>query len=173
MLAQWPDWIDPVLFAEKQRTLSGQLELASLPRLVAMLFERTGQVVAELAFAKQGNWSVVEGRVQATLLLQCQSCLERLTWVIDTHMKLAVVASLDEIAQMPEDYEPWLVEGHNASLRDLVEEELLLALPAIPRHAEGACLGAVDSPRDVTAPHTPLRHHPFAILADLKKSGEL
>jgi len=173
MLAQWPDWIDPVLFAEKQRELSGALELAKFPRLVEILFEQTGQAVVDLHFAKYDNWAIVEGRVKAILPLQCQVCLSRLDWAVDAHLKLAVVASLDEIAQLPEDCEPWLVEGHRASPRDLVEEELLLAIPVIPQHAEGNCRVTSDLSRNVTQPNAPASHRPFSILANLKKSGEL
>jgi uncharacterized protein len=51
-------------------------------------------------------------------------------------------------------------------LADIVQEELLLALPVIPQH--GAC-GPAAPIKKLPPPSVPERPNPFAVLAKLKQ----
>lgn len=159
-----PDYIDPLAFAEKRRRLKGSLSLARMTRLADLLMDTSGEATVELLFERQGRHAVVELKVSADLSLQCQCCLESLSWPVETQVTLAVVRSIDEANLLPESLEPLLLEEDNVALVDLVEHELVLAVPTIPQHEQ--CETPVEGGEALTANG---RKNPFAQLSDLKK----
>ena len=77
--------------------LSGELALDQLPRLSEELPEPRTAVEYELAFGRdEQNRAAVNGRVKATLFLQCQRCLGILEYPVDREISLALVEGLDE-----------------------------------------------------------------------------
>jgi uncharacterized protein len=128
-----------------------------------------------LEFGHDGDGrGVISGAVTADLPLLCQRCFEVYPLKVETPISLALVAGLDEAKALPERYDPLLVEDRLIRPADLIEDELILAIPAIPRHAEGLCQrpalpvaegeqGASQS--DVEAGG---RRRPFAVLASLR-----
>lgn len=173
MLEQLPELIDPLLCAEKRRTFKGEIALSAFPRLIDALAETTGTVAFSMAFDKQGRMAVLEGHVGATLPLTCQNCLQTLAWPVAIEFKLGIVTSLDEANLLPEAYEPLIVGEDKIPLRDIIEEELLLSLPAFPKHTEGNC--SSDKKRFNAVPEEPAaerRDNPFSVLAKLKNTGD-
>ena len=73
--------------------------------------------------------------------------------------------------RLPERYDPLVVSGQTLSVAALVEEEILLALPAIPRHEGEACTAAKASDlqqRQENDVSEASAANPFAVLAQLK-----
>jgi uncharacterized protein len=171
MVDHLPEFIDPLALAEKRRQFKGSLSLSKMPRVQALewLSERNTEVGFELRFEKDGKVVVVIGRVEAELQLQCQCCLGVLPWSVHSPVKLGVVKTLAEADLLPESYEPLLLEEDNIALVDIVQDEILLALPTIPQH--GTCEPARQTQKKETAPDSPKRPNPFAVLAELKKSN--
>jgi len=48
--------------------------------------------------------------------------------------KFALINSEEEIELLPEEFEPYLVEGDEQSIIELIEDELLLCLPMVTIH---------------------------------------
>ncbi len=166
MVEHLPERIDPLALAEKRRQFKGSLPLSQLVRLQDVLLNPEGLVRFELRFGKDGKLSAVTGSVEAYLELQCQCCLGPIAWPVDSQVKLALVGSIDEADLLPESYEPLLLEEETILLTDIIQEELLLAIPSIPQH--GQC--KASAPKEVAKmPDTPKRPNPFAVLAELKK----
>lgn len=162
MLDPLPDVLDPFVYAEKHRHLHGELDLARLDRLAGSLLERSGNVSIDLHFARDGRVPCITGRVAASLVLECQCCLESMAWPVNVEVSLGVVRTVDESLRLPDSVEALIVgaEGE-VSLADIVQDELLLAIPAIPRHPD-CKLAAASEPVAAERPH------PFAALAQLK-----
>jgi len=59
-------------------------------------------------------------------------------WPITVKSRIALVSDYDAADRVPEGLEVFLVEADSISVRDLVDEEILLALPNVARHAEGS-----------------------------------
>ena len=171
MSHQLPKYIDLVLFAEKERNLDGEIQLSTLSRLQDVLYDNSGSVVFELSFAKQGRLPVLHGSIQAMLKLRCQSCLQIIDWPIKSKFKLGIVATMDEANLLPDDYDPLLIEEEKIALKDIIEEELLLSVPAFPKH-ETNCFKSrqeIDISNNVLQPEP---ENPFSVLAKLKNTGE-
>ncbi|MBV8272976.1 MAG: DUF177 domain-containing protein [Cupriavidus sp.] len=114
----------------------------------------------------------VDGRVW----LDCQRCLGVYPESIATKMRFEVVASeaaADE-APMDEDDVDVIVGSKKFSVLELVEDEVLLALPTAPKHAvcpavhESLVTGADGEVEPEAAPAEEKRPSPFAALAGLK-----
>jgi len=157
-----PDAVDPVAFAEKRGHLVGRLAIGDLDRIAPMVKNLDGYVDLDLQFGKQGRLPLIEGRVAAQLVLECQCCLGPMEWNIDSKVRLGIVESVDAALLLPEDTEALIVEPDSeVLLADIVQDELLLAIPVIPQHDD--CHLPGETPAPVEA-----RRNPFASLADLK-----
>lgn len=157
-----PDAVDPVAFAEKRGRLVGRLAIGDLDRLAPMVKNPEGHVDLDLQFGKQGRLPLIEGRVAAQLVLECQCCLGPLEWNIDSKVRLGIVESVDAALLLPEDTEALIVEPDvEVLLADIVQDELLLAVPVIPQHDDCHLPGETPAPAEA-------RRNPFASLADLK-----
>lgn len=140
--------------------LAGSLQDEDVSLSVALSVRPLPGPVAALA---------VEGRVSGILPMACQRCLETVPVQVEQEFRLAVTASGDE-ETLPADFEPWpLIEGP-VSLGQLIEDELLLALPLVPMHEQqdecgelAAELAALEQ-EGSSAP----ADNPFAVLEKLK-----
>jgi uncharacterized protein len=162
MLDHLPHRIDPYEFVEKKRRIKGKLPFAGMDRLRDVVLNLDDAASVELEFSRQGRVAAIKGWIEATLVLQCQVCLEALDWPVASEVHLGVVGTIDEADTLSEPFEPLLVEADSpVELADIIQDELLLALPAVPQHADCRL-----SKAEVKAEG---RKHPFAALAQFKK----
>ena len=105
----------------------------------------------------------LNGQVEGELQLQCQACLAHYTWSPDLTIDLVIVGSEDEESRLMRDCEPLLVQDDRLMLQELVEDEVLLALPLLRRcpTCENRQVAAVE----VDEPDT---SRPLAALKNLK-----
>ena len=144
-----PAAIDGLAFARAAGMLKGRLAIESLPRLAqsgcsgsVLDFVLTGAInergKPELRLAVFGN-----------VRLQCQRCLGNLDFPLQVEAQLELAASEAEILAAEDDVERTVAE-RDMNVADLVEEEVILALPMVPKHeqcraAEGSDEGARPS----------------------------
>ena len=72
--------------------------------------------------------------VAASVPLVCQRCMGRVDVPVVAESRVVLVAVPAEADKLPAGMESFFAEGGRVALRDLVEEELMLALPLVPRH---------------------------------------
>ena len=166
MLDRSTEYFDPFIIAERGRSYKGTIPLSQLGRLGDTLIDNKGVAQYELLFAKEDKVCTLAGRVTADLVLECQVCLDKMICPVAADTRLGIVSSLDEAAMLPDEYEPLLVVERKITLKEIVEEELLLAIPIIPRHEQCSIANVVDqSPMQK-------KDNPFSVLADLKLTGD-
>lgn len=137
MSREYPDWVDPWKAAEGRRTFSGSMPMSRMPRLMALLDPPAGEArfTARFGFDEQQN-VVIRIVVDAELPLICQRSLRRYLERVHRESELGVLGSLAEEPLLPGNYEPVLVESGRLALQTLVEDELLLGVPQVPRDPE-------------------------------------
>lgn len=163
MLNRIPEFIDPVQLADKRGVVQGEITVQGMARLADLLLDHSSTVNVALFFSREGKLPFIEGQIKTSLQLKCQSCLQALPWVVSSTVKLGIVNSIDQANRLPEEYEPLLVEQERIALRDLIEDEILLALPVYPKH-EHACFQFASGQEDLKAQPTSVKN-PFSILA--------
>jgi uncharacterized protein len=159
--------IDGFEFAAAGGSVRGAWPVSVFPRLRDVLHDDSGSV----EFALQGGRdfhgrSLLELHAKARLQLICQRCLGAVACTLEPRSTLLLAATQSEIDAEPITPEmPERVVAHREmAVRDLVEDELLLALPVAPRHEDCSAQGRA-------APQG--RQKPFATLRGLLrgKSG--
>ena len=171
-----PVHIDPLRLVEARRVLHGSLPLAEMPRLLESVSDAEGDVTVSLEFGVDVEGiRYMRGSLQAQVTLECQRCLESMVFPIDSQFALALVRSMEQAEALPSHYEPLLLDGEPLFLRDVIEDELLLTLPIIPRHEEAECSVTADALRtkdlQTDADRTD-KPNPFSVLANLKIDGK-
>lgn len=171
MLARLPDFIDPRQFARVGRILEGELELAEMGRLSSLLFSDSGKVDIKLMFdIDESGLGVVKGELNAELEMTCQRCMQGTQVEVSVDVMLGIISKESQAEQLPESYEPLLVTSDEMKLADIVEDELILALPVVAIHSPEQCSvqQVTEFERgDETQPATQ-KENPFAVLATLK-----
>jgi len=141
MSRRLPEFIDPFHLVEKRQVLKGVISLSRMKRLASLLVDTDGIAELEIHFGRdEAGLPLVRGTLSTSVRLQCQRCLGDLKVNIDTEFTLGVVSSLNEARSLPENNEPLVVEEVPMPMADLVEDEILLALPAVAVHPEGQCV---------------------------------
>ncbi|MBB1076154.1 DUF177 domain-containing protein [Rhodoferax sp. 4810] len=133
-----PDLLDPWRAAARREQYAGALALAIFPRLQPLLVstDADAAVTYQIQFGiDRDGRAVVTGTLETTLQVVCQRCLGTLALPVNATLNLALLRDLDALEQLPECYEPLLVEERLIPPHQFIEDELLLAVPAIPRHA--------------------------------------
>ncbi len=141
MARDFPDFVDPWKAAEGQRMFFGTMPLQRMKRLAPLLAATEGEARFEVSFYfdRQRN-AVINVAVKADLVLLCQRSLTPYTEMVQRTSLLAVIRDIAEQDMMPANYEPLILESgeHEAGKLDmleLIEDELLLALPQIPKNS--------------------------------------
>lgn len=100
---------------------------------------------------------------------ECQRCLQPVALPLALKTTLRFVRGEDEAARLDAESEDDVLALERAfDLRALVEDELLLALPLVPRHEQCPQPLAVP-PQPEAEAEAPVRENPFAALARLRR----
>jgi uncharacterized protein len=169
-----PRRLDVQAFAAARASLAGEWPQESFTRLADSLLARPGDTVPPPAtWSAMGEQRSGTGREQTWLhlqagcsvTLQCQRCLQPLALDLAVDRWLRFVEGEDEAARLDEESEDdVLALTRSLDLHALVEDELILALPIVPRHEvcpDPLPTEAQDEPE--SAPN------PFAALAALRR----
>jgi uncharacterized protein len=175
MSREYPDWISPNRAAEGKRIFSGTIPIARMKRLAGVLVNAPGEAAFTAAFRTDLDGRVViDLEVEAALPLICQASLEVYDEQVKRYSELAVVDEDYVQAELPENYEPVQTENGRLAIASLVEDELLLGLPQIPRKpglenveysTGGQTIKRVD-------PSEGVKKNPFAALQGMLKRDE-
>ncbi|MAL98658.1 YceD family protein [Hydrocarboniclastica marina] len=132
---------DPYKLSEQGVTLEGSVPVSALKRVRDLLVKDEGSVSAVLGFGRdEENRRVVNGELEALIWVTCQRCLEPMQEHVRSRFSLAIVGDDDAAKQIPSQYEPLETHrGGGIKVRELVEDELLLAMSPFPMHPEQDC----------------------------------
>jgi len=177
MSRDFPDWIDAERAAQAERRFSGDVRIEWMPRIVDLLDAPAADDVIAFEVAASldespGNANIVRlgVHVHGAVPMTCQRTLARFMQPIDSRSEVAVVASERAVEGLPENLEPKLVPEGRLRLVELIEDELLLALPLVPRDPASA---PVENAGDVIERAEPEEgDSPFAELARLRRGDD-
>ena len=161
-----PAVVDVWRMVAAKRFLEGTLPLSAFGRLRSSLTDTEGECRFSLEFGRDAmDQPFVEVRADADLPLLCQRTLERYLQPVSVVQRLGLITSEAQEDALPEGMEPLLV-AENAEIRpiDLVEDELILALPVVPINPESTLPDAVRVPDE----DNEVKPNPFSALAALK-----
>lgn len=178
-------------FIDSESPLAGDSPLADLPRLAQgvppevpldhvepVQWRAQGRLVAQRV-GEPHRW--LDLQAHAVLPWTCQRCLQPVVLPVDVERTIRFVADEALAAELDADMDDdVLVVSRAFDLLDLIEDELIMASPLVPRHDEcpqppkmSVSDPGVDDEGQAPggAGDDPARKNPFAVLAQLKKGG--
>jgi len=130
--------IDGLQYARAAMEQRGRLGIEQMPRLARMQCSTEG-LEYRLSGGRASNGELcLRIGVRGELQLPCQRCLGPLTLAIAVDAELQLAESVREIARADDDIDRVLA-SRRMDVGQLVEDEVILALPMVPRHE--ACPG--------------------------------
>ena len=143
-LHAWYSRRDLESLADREGVLSGELQLSKLTRLVGMLHSDAGSVRASLRFGQRrdGRW-VVELTYTAAVQFTCQRCLEPFRHELAGCANVVLVDAESAPAEAPEGPEAFELADGQFSPAELIEDELIVSMPLVPKHERLADCGSV------------------------------
>lgn len=168
-----PRNLDVAAAAAASASLSGRWPLSGFSRLIEGT-PADSPAGGDVTWSVHGQQRLVPGgdaeiwlhlAAQAPVGRECQRCLQPLMLDLEVSRSLRFVASEAVAAALDaESEDDVLALGDGLDLHELVEDELLLALPLVPTHAQ--CPQPL--PRLAGDDKLEAAAHPFAALAGLK-----
>ena len=171
--------LDVAAFAKAGGALEGRWPLRKFLRLTeSAVTDALPAEGADVAWRARGEARPVRGGESQVWLhvgaetevpLECQRCLKPVDMPLAIERSFLFVHGEDAAAQLDTDSEDDVLALTRAlDLHELVEDELLLALPIVPRH--DVCPEPLVTARDADEPLDE-KPNPFAALAALQRSG--
>jgi uncharacterized protein len=132
-------WYTPAeieALARRRASFQGEFSLAELKRLAGYLRAEDGLVRVRLEFDAGGaGWQTVRLAFDAALHATCQRCLEIFEFEIEDEVSFGIVAHAAMVNRLPEQIEPLVLDEDRFSPIQLIEDELIVAVPYAPKHA--------------------------------------
>ncbi|HWW19622.1 MAG TPA: YceD family protein [Steroidobacteraceae bacterium] len=158
--------------SDARAILDLDIPLAELPGLPVELIVGGGPLRVQVQFGREQGFMVAEVALRGELALTCQRCMGPMPWQVDVSSPVLLIESEAQADGAPAERESYLAAEGRVSLAGLAAEELLLALPIVPLHADGAeCdeTGVAATAEPVAAEQGTAR--PFADLRALLEQG--
>lgn len=155
--------------AKKGFEIQGKMPIKQLKRLTESLLSDQGELAVELKFDRIGPVPFINGHITTELQLKCQRCMKAMPYPVDIKFKLGLVLNEEQMDKLPDDAEPYLIETDNNHLPDMLEEELLLALPLVAMH-EFDCSDYLQTQKSEQQDKVEIseeKENPFSVLKDL------
>ncbi len=172
MLGGWSKPREVAKLADTRAEFEFAIPVSELPGIPAELSLSDEPVRVVLRFAREQGAAVAHVEVRASLRPLCQRCLAPMNLEVSSSSRVAVIETAAAAETVPGEMETFLAPDGRCDLSALAAEELLLALPVVPRHAESErCAAAVAATAPVDASATPAAapdtQRPFADLRTL------
>ena len=180
----YPEHTDVTKLFARNGSIGAVLPLSRLQRLVAALADpglaaATGvRVDLDFGHDDEGRRRL-RGKLQATVPQLCQRCLQPLQQELHCNLDVLVLDSEQELKELPESAsvttDAIVDETGELDLLALIEDELLLSLPLVPRHEDAGCSAVLNDLKHRagdegdSADGPGKRPNPFAVLATLKQ----
>ncbi len=167
MSARLPKTVDVRKYADTGRHLQGVLDGSLCQRLSGAIDHFEGDIEIDLQFERDvENRRIITGEVSTNVAVICQRCLEDVVYPLQCNVALGVIIDETQAEQLPSSLEPVLIDDEPLSLVDLVEDELILALPSVITHEQCEAPLKLDKP----VVEEQKRDNPFAVLKNFKVS---
>lgn len=173
-----PKEIDPVKAARSEHTFEGRLPFSDFPRLKELLCldENTqkGQIEFEWTFfVNEKQQTCASLKLLGEFPLVCERCQKPCKIKLNELIPMQVVKSEEEAENLPLAVEPILVNAENqCDTLEIIEDELILALPMIPMHLEEKDCSFSQNKAYYPAEKDNSTYKPFANLSKVFDSKE-
>jgi len=170
-----PTALDVRKAAVREAGIRGVLNPAELQRFRSLLAGDDGAIQVAMRFSRdEEDRYVIHLDIEADVVVTCQRCLESMPEHLSCENTLAVVWSDRQAAALPRHLDPLILAEQSCNPRDVVEDELILALRPFSYHDNDACRERLAAYSDGPAAEGAgeQKSNPFDVLASLKRDTD-
>lgn len=143
----------------------GVIEFSALARLAGKLESDQGEIMVDFEFTDSDyDCPVLKGRLETSLIVECQRCLKGMDLAMKIEFRLLIDAP-DELAH-ESSLDTIYSDNGFIDIFEVVEEELILGLPLVAMHDDISCNGHRRSQDEI--PEIAVKENPFSVLKKLK-----
>jgi uncharacterized protein len=153
--------INNLEFAQNHLKLTESFDVGLLVRLseTLCLLDKTLVYFELIGTGKQFRQPSLQLHIKADLPVICQRCLNQMTVNVALNYHYLVCDAANDTPSDDDEID-WLEINHEMNLLDLIEDELLLAMPIAPTHNEACSKTSMQSGE---------KPNPFAVLKGIIK----
>ena len=130
-----PESINFVEYLDNGASLQGFIPLSRFARFRNLLASEEGEIDVRLHFEEvESGLAAVVGAASASVELFCQNCLDIMTLQVVIDVNTRLVKSDSELHSLAANIDGIVVDTPRLSLTELLEDDLILVLPMVPRH---------------------------------------
>jgi uncharacterized protein len=166
------DVVLPYKLARQGATWRGRVALEEFSRFGALVEATGADVEIELGFRLDDEGRCrVSGTAATRVGVECGRCLLPQVRDLTAPLDLCVVATDADAGALGAQFEPFVLDGEKVRVVELVEDDLILALPHGVCDEPETCPNrpTLDYPGDGEAGRPEATRNPFAALAGLKR----
>lgn len=143
-----------------------------MTRLTGLVEKVSEDIAVQVSFSlDKQNIPYFSGNLSTSVVMVCQRCNELFSLDLNIGFNFSPVASEEESENLPEVYDPVVVdEFGEVNLLTLFEDELILALPIVPKHDDEQCSVNSEQLSFGEIAQEEEKPNPFAVLQQLKKN---
>jgi uncharacterized protein len=135
-----PKQINPIQLADHQKTLKGEINLSDMARLMELVCGKPGAARIDLCFGRDAlGYLYMRGSIKAEFKVICQRCNSPMPLNLNIVIDVSPVRTDKEALALPKHYDPLLLTDDTLSLITIIEEEILLSIPMVPKHSPEEC----------------------------------
>jgi len=160
-------FIQPRKLANKNGELQYRWKVEDFTRLDGLLFSNDGEIAVHLIGEYDDRKRcLVKAHITANLQLQCQTTFEPIAHQIDSRVTYCTVITEQQVIDLDDQYEALLLDDGQVDIKQVIEDELILALPIIANKSSeevGIKMSYGELPEDVKQ-----KKNPFEVLESIE-----
>ncbi len=140
--------IDPIQYAKESRHLCVHLPLQQFKRLQEIVGcePQPNLIACDLRFTlNEQGVATIKGKFSVEVELQCQRCGHTFTTVLQANCELYPMVTEQQMALLDNAMDVLVTAGEKINIIDIIEDELIVALPMFAKHAEAECQVKLDN----------------------------
>ncbi len=177
MSGGWSKQHDFIRLADARTELEYSIPVGELPGVGVSVAAASEPLQTRLTFGREQGLPAVDVEVRGAVQLQCQRCMRSFELPLDLQSRVVLLLTEQQADRAPPSLETYLAADGRVSAAALVAEEVLLAVPLVPRHEDEAqCAVQADAAAVVPAGEaagSAGTRRPFADLQSLLQKGRV
>ncbi len=172
-----PKYFEPYKMADRQAVFQGSAPLSSFTRLEELVADCEGELQVRLEFGvHEEGIRQLTGEAKGIVKVQCQRCLDLMDFALDFQFHIGFAMHDEMATSIPRDLDPIVIRpDEQPNLQDLIEDDLLLAIPEFVSHPPDQCSVTTEFGDPETAEKVESdtsKENPFSVLEQLKDPGK-
>jgi len=168
MAQSLPESLDLLKAVTQQWCYSGRISLSEFSRLPENIIKKDTELdytIEFLPFEKLAGQAIIEAEAQVELI--CQRSLEGFCQQIQVKQKVGFIRDLEEEKRLGPGMNPSLMSDGLVQPKELIEDELLLAIPEFPV-MPGVEIEQIEQENTEDQSEDADSSNPFSVLKELK-----